>query len=157
MLVAGAYQGGLRKAVLRLKDANDKRLVEILAGWLAQVVQAHDLGPIRAVAGVPTALRRRKWRGYCAPERVAQSLAQILGCPKISHFVCEGDPRPRKLLKGYQGRRAEHLPNFLCGESLQGSVLLLDDVVTSGRTLLQARKALLAAGAQNVHLLAIAG
>lgn len=157
VLVAGPYRGGLRKAVLRLKEANDQRLVQILADWLAKIMQTHGVRPVSAVAAVPTAVRRRKWRGYCAPERVAQALAGKLACPRVSQFTCQGDPRPRKFLKGYKIRRAGHLPDFVCSEPLRGSVLLLDDVVTSGTTLMQAREALLAAGAETVHLLAIAG
>lgn len=75
----------------------------------------------------------------------------------IEHFECLGDPRPRKKLRSYHRRRQQEAPEFLCSQAVGGRVLLLDDVVTSGRTLRAARQALLAAGADEVATAALAG
>ena len=47
--------------------------------------------------------------------------------------------------------RAENVKNtFVCPEPLSGTVLLIDDVLTTGSTGLECRRALLQAGAEQV-------
>ncbi|ODT56418.1 hypothetical protein ABS71_21910 [bacterium SCN 62-11] len=146
----GFYRGALRQAVLRIKERNDLALLGVLAGRLAALLQQHCPGPVQVV-GVPTSARRQRWRGYCAPGR----LAARLGAPLLADFHCLGDPAPRKALRGFQARRA-HKSSFVYRGRLQGTVVLLDDVITSGQTLRQARQALLAAGAERVVCLCVA-
>lgn len=146
----GPYQGLLRRAVLRLKESNDRILERDLGKRLARLAP-----PCQAVVGVPTSARRQCWRGYCAPTRLAGVLADVRGFAWLKGFSCLGDPLPRKQLRGLRSRR-ESLTHFRYAGRLQGIILLVDDVVTSGQTLLQARQALLEAGADRVELLCLA-
>lgn len=148
--VLGPYQGLLRQSVLRLKQSNDRLLERDLGRGLARLAPACQF-----VVGVPTSRRRQRWRGYCAPARLAAVLAEVRGMAPLKGFTCLGDPLPRKQLRGLRSRR-ESLTYFRYPGRLGGSVLLVDDVVTSGQTLLQARRALLEAGADRVELLCVA-
>lgn len=147
----GPYQGPLRRAVLRLKEGNDLDLAQCLGIRLGQLAPR-----CQAVVGVPTSARRQRWRGYCAPQRLAQAIASQWNAPLLPAFHCLGDPAPRKALRGLAARRAGQAGIFENAGAICGSVLLVDDVVTSGRTLLLARQALLSAGAQRVELACVA-
>ena len=143
----GVYRGALRGAILRMKERGDVELIRVFGDRL-RVLLAERSG---AVVGVPTSARRQRWRGYCLPER----LASCLGRPLLTGFHCQGDPAPRKSLRGFGPRRAQASP-FVYEGRLQGTVILVDDVITSGQTLRQARDALLAAGASRVICLCVA-
>lgn len=151
MHTIGPYQGPLRRAVLHLKESNDLDLAQALGVRLGQLVPR-----CQTVVGVPTSARRQRWRGYCAPQRLAQAVARLWNTPLLHDFRCLGDPAPRKALRGLAARRACQETIFEHAGPISGSVLLVDDVVTSGRTLSFARQALLRAGAHRVELACIA-
>ncbi|MBS2037166.1 ComF family protein [bacterium] len=150
----GVYTGGLRRAVLRLKESNDRAVIQVLGRRMAQLLRERGIQGGQLV-GVPTSARRRRWRGYCGPERLAEMIAQELGWPLLPHLSCPGDPAPRKSLRSFAARRAQGA-HFTYDGSLTGTVVLIDDVVTSGRTLKAACEALLAAGARRVEMLCVA-
>ena len=151
----GVYSGALRLAVLRLKESNDQVLSGVLGARLARLLSSR-LGPERVqVVGVPTSQRRRRWRGYCAPHRLAAAVAAELGWTLLKDFHCPGDPAPRKSLRSFQLRRSRTVQFHYQGH-LSGTVVLIDDVVTSGQTLAQARLALLRAGAERVEVVCLA-
>lgn len=143
----GVHRGALRRAVLRIKERNDVDLIRVLGARLRVLLG----GRAGSVVGVPTSARRQRWRGYCAPHR----LAATLGLPVLNGFHCLGDPAPRKALRGFHARRAVK-SHFIYKGRLQGTVVLVDDVITSGQTLKQAADALLAAGASRVICLCVA-
>ncbi len=146
----GIYQGALRRSVLRIKERNDLHLIAVLGERLGDLLRQRGLGPV-SVVGVPTSARRQRWRGYCAPQRLAGSL----GLPLLSGFQCLGDPAPRKALRGF-GARRDQRSSFSYQGRVEGTVVLVDDVITSGQTLRDARAALIAAGASRVICLCIA-
>lgn len=146
----GVYRGALRRAVLRIKERNDTDLIRLLGEQMGDLLRQRGGGPL-SVVGVPTSARRQRWRGYCAPQRLAASL----GLPVLTDFHCLGDPAPRKALRGFGARRAQ-ASSFRYQGRLEGTVVLVDDVITSGQTLRQARAALLSAGASRVICLCLA-
>lgn len=150
----GVYKGALRRAVLRLKESNDRDLARLFGQRMSRMLRERGLDSAHLV-GVPTSARRRRWRGYCGPERLAQCIAQESGWPLLRGLECPGDPGPRKSLGSYAARRAQSA-RFTFRGSVSGTVVLIDDVVTSGQTLRAARQALLEAGAERVELLCIA-
>jgi predicted amidophosphoribosyltransferase len=150
----GVYKGALRRAVLRLKETNDRELARLFGQRMYRMLRQRALDSVQLV-GVPTSARRRRWRGYCGPERLAQCIAEESGWPLLKGLECPGDPAPRKALRGHAARRA-HGARFTFKGRLSGTVVLIDDVVTSGQTLRAARQVLLEAGAERVELLCVA-
>lgn len=126
-------------------------LIRDLGAGLSDIARG---GQWQWIAGVPTSSRRRCWRGYCGPELLAEVVGESLGLPVLREFSCLGDPAPRKSLRTLSTRRSERV-QFASGR-VRGAGLLVDDVVTSGQTLFQARQALLTAGAERVDLLCLA-
>lgn len=139
------YEGVGRELVARLKYRNARSTVPWLAAGLA------DLGAARlaeVVTWVPTTGPRRRSRGFDQGRLLATAVARRLRLP------CR--PLLRRL--GGSGQtglsRAERLAGPKLEAALRGpcrSVLLVDDVVTTGATLSAAARALRGAGVEQVH------
>ena len=144
LLVPGIKAGelGWKKALLRRAQRAD------LPEYVCQV----DL-----VTSAPTLFLRRMLRGFDLPEETARLLGRRLGCPY--------QPLLRKSWKsGHQGERSEterrRLPRkaitLARGGSLGGrTILLVDDVWTTGTTLLRCAQTLREAGAEEVRVLTL--
>lgn len=131
------------------------RLAAPLAAELAAGSGDWDL-----VVPVPLHWRRRLARGYNQAAAIARPLARRLGLPIAEALVRRrptppqtGLPRPerRDNPRGAFAVPARHRRR-LAGRRM----LLIDDVVTTGATLDAAARALLAAGAAEVHAAAVA-
>ncbi|WP_027882799.1 ComF family protein [Meiothermus rufus] len=153
LVYLGGYQrfGGLARAV---KYRGHLELAALLSQRLALGVR--QAGWVLAgVTAVPTLWSRRLVRGYNQAELLAQALAQALGVPyqSVLRRVRGGPSQAHKTL-----RQRLLLPpgTFQPLRRVEGPWLLVDDVLTSGATWGQARRALLEAGASRVYGAAIA-
>jgi ComF family protein len=133
----------------------------VLASYLEEELAEHLLThkePLTIVP-VPLSKRRMRERGYNQVERMVRvALSQVTEPhARISYLLTRTrDTRPQTQL-----RKSERLENvrgaFTTKESLYGtSVLLIDDVTTTGATLTEARKALETAGATQIQVLSLA-
>ena len=133
------YEGGVRRAVLALKSGR-RDVAEGLGTRLAALV-----GSGETLVPVPTTAGRRRGRGFDGCGLLARTVAQRTGAAVLPHLAQiagdrqRGRARDARLLA--QGRFAWR------GTSLDGrSVVLLDDVVTTGATLEDCACAIRAAG-----------
>ena len=151
------FNGPLRSAIHRLKYKGDLALGEILARHMAGLL--HNLGwKVDVVVPVPLGVARQQQRGYNQASLLALPLAMACGLPH----------RPRALHKIRQtrtqvglsrtARRANVAGAFQADSHLvEGrSILVVDDVATSGVTLDACAAALIEAGAQTVYGLTLA-
>lgn len=148
-----SYQGGCRKAVHRLKFRGKKALAKPFGRLMAQA--AGGAGPFDVLTWVPMTERKRRERGYNQSRLLAQAVAAELGLP------CE--PLLEKVREtGVQhqlsrGERLENVKNAYRAQGAAGrSVLLVDDIVTTGATLAECAKALYRDGARRVVCLCAA-
>lgn len=152
----GLHEGALREAIHHLKFNGREELGPLLGHRLAQVVQQ----PSDCIVPVPLHRSRRVERGYNQAALVAQGLSEKLGIPVIEHGL------RRRRSTGHQAKldRVSRLKNlrgaFLLARNpapWQGkTVLLVDDVLTTGATAAAAARVILAGGAQAVHLAVLA-
>jgi predicted amidophosphoribosyltransferase len=137
-----AYEGPARAVVRRLKFHGAVSLADQMAAAIAANAPAgfleHPLVP------VPSPRGRRRHRGFCHAELLAEALGRRAGRPVL---------RPLERACGSHrqvGRaRADRLrtpPRFRASEAGSGAVMLVDDVVTTGATLGACAQALRAAG-----------
>lgn len=147
------YDGDTRVARL-FAELLDEELMEIIA---ERSLFENMNKPV--VVPIPLSRKRRRKRGWNQCELIAQYLPEdnytvssgILIKPKETKSQTETNSR-RERLQNVRG-----CFNVAFPEEVHGcTVILLDDVTTTGATLKEARSTLKSAGAQSVHAVAIA-
>jgi len=159
LAAAGAHEGPLREAIHRLKYGNEPGLAAELGALIATRVGSDLAAGIRLDALVPVRLhpRRLRERGYDQARALAAVAASLTGLPVRAsiHRLRSGPPQATL---GQQERRANARGAFAgIAGSLRGlHVGLIDDVATTGATLLDASVAARACGARGVRAYVVA-
>jgi predicted amidophosphoribosyltransferase len=139
------HEGVARSLVAALKFRHLLPVAELMADRIHWLAPAHLLsGSIVAVPSAPARLRRR---GFDPAGELAGALAERIEAPLCRCLVRRGGRRQ------VGRRRAERLgqpPRIEAVEPAPASVLLLDDVLTTGATLSACAQALRANGAARV-------
>ena len=156
---AGAHAGPLRAAIRRLKYGGEPGLAEEL-GELVALELARDLArglTIDAVLPVPLHRSRVAARGYDQALLLAHAVAANSGLPlrPALHRIRGGSPQ----VELDRVARAANIRGAFVAEasSLRGlRVALVDDVATTGATLMDAAAAARAAGARMVRAYVVA-
>ena len=156
----GPYDGRLRDAILRMKHAPGEPLAEML-GRVAAGMEAPALKSlgVQVVVPVPLHWRRRWWRGYNQAAAVARELASALGVAFEPWWLRRVKPTSQQVQPSRTARQENMKGAFRAKHraSLAGrTVLLVDDVMTTGSTASEAARALKAAGAGTVVALVLA-
>ena len=156
----GLYENRLREVILRMKKANGEILAEIIGQTWANARQK-DLLSLSADVVIPMPLhwRRRFTRGYNQAETLARQVAKGLNLKCLSWCLS----RVRYTAYQYslsKEQRKENMRNVFRASrrrKLQGkTVLLIDDVLTTGSTASAAAQALKQAGAKRVYVAVLA-
>jgi predicted amidophosphoribosyltransferase len=146
---AFAYEGVARELVARVKY----RGVHAVTGWLAGAMVTLVAPPVPAlVTWAPTTTARRRARGFDHAELLARAVARILGRPARGVLV-------RERGEAQTGRPAAERrigPEFRVRGRLPRSVLVVDDVATTGATVAAAAHALRRQGVDRVVVLTAA-
>ena len=113
---------------------------------------------IDMIVPMPLGQQRLKERGYNQVAVVAQPLAYFAGLPYAPHALRKSrETRSQVGLDVHQ--RRENVQNAYQADSRlvrQKTVLLMDDVATTGSTISSSTEALLSAGAREVYAITIA-
>jgi predicted amidophosphoribosyltransferase len=149
---AFAYEGIAREVVARVKYRGARAAVPWLAdAMLAAMVDGLDPTlAVDVVTWAPTSRARRRARGFDPAELLARGVARRL----TDHIDvrCLGllDRRPGPPQTGLTGADRRRGPGYVARRATPWSVLVVDDVTTTGATLSAAALALRAAGAHRV-------
>ena len=150
-LVLLSYEGAGRELVARLKYRNHRAALPGLARAMASLVV--DPAEIDVVTWAPTTSSRRRQRGFDQAELLSRAVARQLRRPCRRLLTrLPGEAQTGRPLAERHGS-----PNIVPRRALCGaSVLVVDDVITSGATISAAALALRSGGAAVVTALAAA-
>lgn len=151
------YEGTVRKAIHRYKFSGVRAYSKTFGVLAAQAVTEHGL-TADLVSWPSVSKKRLRERGYDQGELLAREVGKVLGVPVVR--TVDKFHRPAQSgIEGEAERRANLLGAYTAvrSEDLKGkTVLLVDDVVTSGATLSECAKTLLLAGAGEVFCATLA-
>jgi ComF family protein len=155
-----AYTSPMARAILLLKYGD----VTPLGAWFAQQLAAlasrqPEKYTADAVVPVPLDRGRLRERGYNQAELIAKPLARLLRIPFRSYLLVRTRPRPNQLRLTRRERWETVRGAYATREAAKVdklSVLLVDDVFTTGATLDACSRALRRAGAARVACLTVA-
>lgn len=151
------YEGNVRKAIHRYKFNGVRAYSRAFGALMARTAEEHDL-TAHLVSWPSVSKKRLRERGYDQAELLAYEVGKALGLPVLR--TVDKSHRPAQSgIEGEAERRANLLGAYtaLRPERFQGkTVLLVDDVVTSGATLSECAKTLLLAGAGEVFCVTLA-
>jgi ComF family protein len=151
---AGPYSGTLRGLVLLLKTGGRDELAGPLAELIVGASRRAGWPRPDAVVAVPMGTWRRLRRGYNQAELLARETAHRLAAPLVAPLRRRpgrsqvGLPRTERLRLA-----ASAFPIRRC---VDGRVVLVDDVFTTGATAAACTRALAGAGASEIYVLTVA-
>jgi ComF family protein len=146
----------IRPAIHVLKYQNHQAVAAVLAGLLADAYRRYALA-VDLIMPVPLHPARLKERGYNQSELLASQLGQLLQLPVNSTKLQRIKKTEAQVGLGAGERQKNVAGAFAVKTTLQDqSILLIDDVCTTGSTLDACAVALKAAGAASVWGLTLA-
>ena len=160
------YQGAIRTTILKLKYKFVYEIAEELSDHIANFLQKEitALPKNCLLTSIPLHRRRTNWRGFNQGEEIGKLIANKMGWKFCSDILVRKLlKRPQTELKG--GERRKNIrgvfslnPKFGKTQLLSTNyqLLLFDDVLTTGATMIEATKVLKRNGAKNVWGLTIA-
>ena len=149
------YKDNVRNAVLNCKYRNMKHIGRYFGEIMADYAEKNALCGFDMVTAVPLHKNRMRQRGYNQSDIPAAMVASRLNTPCVSALERVVDTKPQNFLS-----REERLKNIKRAfavrdkEAIKGkSILLIDDIYTTGATVNECAKVLKKNGASRVEFL----
>jgi ComF family protein len=139
-------KGRLQQLIQALKYQNSPQLGEGLGKLLGAQIKGSDFAQdLQAIIPVPLHYRKHISRGYNQAAYIARGISQVLDLP-----VKEGVLKRHRFTQSQTRKQAEARWDnvksaFRCAQGLEQHLLLVDDVITTGATLVACGQTLLAA------------
>lgn len=150
ILVACDYETPVREGLLALKFSDASEWHRLLAGLLALTVRRRP-GRYSAVVAVPLHRQRLAERGYNQAGLLAQALAADLKLPDWSDWLHRTRQTDRQSAQTSRQARLANLSGAFAwsgpADLRSARILLVDDVLTTGATLVAAAQPLFQQGA----------
>lgn len=155
LYATGGHRGVLQNAAQAFKYDGARDLAAPLADRLVKALGILNL-PIDAVVPVPLFADRQAERGYNQSDLLSWQLALRTGIPARPTFLKRIRETSQQALLSESERRENVRDAFAASADANGlSVLLIDDVATTGSTLSECAKALRKQGAEFVFGIAV--
>lgn len=142
-----------------LKYKHHPEIGEVLGRMFAREIRtAGFFDGIDGIVPVPLAKKRQRQRGYNQSMEIARGVSQITGLPVYGEVVRRNVFEGSQTSKGRWERNenVEKVFELIDGASIRNShLLIIDDVVTTGATVIACAKELIKAGDVKISILAL--
>ena len=156
----GAFDGSLQTAIHRWKYEGKTYLTPFFAEWMAEGVNRYwEPNSLGLLIPVPLHPQRLRERGFNQALLLAKELSRRTGIPSSHAILKKKKPTiPQVNLSGVEREKGlRGIFHVIEKGELSGmSVLLVDDVYTTGATVNECSKVLLRGGAESVNVLTLA-
>ena len=157
---SGLYEGALKEAIHTYKYGGVFSLVKVFGDLLQPTFQTLSRDyPVDVMIPVPLHMRRLRERGFNQALLMVKELSKRIGIPYEGRALKKIKDTPVQISLKKRERRKNLTGVFQVTdtEALNGrSVVLVDDVYTTGATVNECSRALLKAGAERVAVLTVA-
>lgn len=145
----------IRGAIHQLKYRRVRGMGLVLGDILARAYLPQRF-LVDAIIPIPLHYRKRALRGFNQAQELGGVLSQSLGIPLLEQTLQKQKATAPQALQSFVKRRDNVAGSFGVRGAVLESVLLLDDVVTSGSTVIEAAQTLKKAGVKKVYVLSVA-
>jgi competence protein ComFC len=156
----GHYEGALQEAIRRWKYEGKVHLAPLLGQWMAERFYDHWASSrFDLLLPVPLHLERLRERGFNQALLLVKEISRRTGIPYGKRILRKDRPTsPQAGLSGLKREKeVKGVFSVVAGEEMKDkSILLVDDVYTTGATANECSRVLLVAGAQRVDVLTLA-
>jgi ComF family protein len=154
------YEGAGRRVVLALKHGDRLDMVGPLAGWM-EAAGRDILRDADLIVPVPLHWRRLIKRRYNQSAELARRVSRLSGTPAAVDLLLRKRATTPQEGMGRETRAKNQAGAFAIKPALAGqipgkSIVLIDDVLTSGATLSNCAETLREAGAARIDILVLA-
>ena len=153
------YEGSIRRSMLRFKFYGRRSHAVSYGRLLAMELAKEFPDGFDVLTWIPVSRSRRLRRGYDQVELIAKAAARELGMEATPTLRKIRSNPPQSRITGEAQRRANVLGVYRVRQDadIRGkTVVLLDDILTTGATMGEAARMLRTAGAEQVHGAAVA-
>ena len=150
------FEDPVRKALHKLKYRRDVGLGDALAAHMVSYVRGLNWN-IDTIVPIPLGRQRHRERGYNQVGMIARPLALALNIDFAPKALTRSKETRSQVGLSKQERQKNVEGAFRAGVRVKGkTVLILDDVSTTGSTLSSGAEALFSSGAKDVYALTVA-
>ena len=166
LVVACKYKGPIKFAIRKVKYKWVYDIEKVLVDLLASQIWKFDLPQNSILVPIPLHKKRKNWRGFNQAEILAKTLSKKFNVSYSDSLIRIAETKTqvgltrkerKKNVKGAFSLRSFRHPELDSGSRFRDkNVILVDDVYTSGATMMEAAKVLKRSGEKNVWAVAIA-
>jgi len=152
--------GIVQRLIHQLKYKNQQEIGSFLGDWYGQILQENQfIGKIDMVIPVPLHKKKLKKRGYNQVAIFAKRIAYFLNAQYVDDILIKTANTKTQTTKGRIGRWQENKALYLLTDASKlknKSILLVDDVITSGATMEICAKALQESTGTTIYITSMA-
>ena len=142
-----------------MKYRNHPEIGEVMGRMMAKEFQpAGFFDGIDGIVPVPLARKRERQRGYNQSQELAKGISEVVGLPIYNKVVkrCKFEGSQTSRGRWERNENVEKMFQLTDGERICGKdLLLIDDVVTTGATIIACAKELVKAGGVKISVLSL--
>jgi len=153
------YENDVREALLRFKFSQMTAYAQPFGKLLSECAEEYIEEQVDIISWVPLSKKRLRKRGYDQAKLLAEAVSKELGIPCVPVLQKKRDTAPQSRTGGAEKRKRNIAGAYevIDKNRIDGkTILLIDDIVTTGSTLAECARTLGRGGADKVYCATVA-